>query len=88
MTQEPLLVGNGAGFSVQQVIAMAGQVTGRLPSVVEAARRAGEPAILVADAKLARTELGWQPRYDDLATIVGHALAWERKLSAKPSAAA
>jgi len=41
-------------------------------------RRAGDPARLVADSKLAQTELGWQPQYADLTTIVAHAWQWER----------
>jgi UDP-glucose 4-epimerase len=51
-------------------------------------RRPGDPPTLVARADRIRRELGWQPRYDDLATIVEHALAWERTLPLAPSAAA
>ena len=43
--------------------------------------RAGDPAQIVADLSAARVTLGWQPRYDDLDTIVRHALAWERVLA-------
>jgi UDP-glucose 4-epimerase len=46
-----------------------------------AARRAGGPARLVPACDLARSTLKWQPRFDDLRTIVTHALAWERKLT-------
>ena len=42
--------------------------------------RAGDPPQIVADATRARRILGWQPRFDDLSTIVGHALEWEQKL--------
>lgn len=45
----------------------------------EAPRRAGDPPALIARAERIRALLGWAPRYDDLATIVGHALAWERR---------
>jgi UDP-glucose 4-epimerase len=48
-----------------------------------AGRRPGDPARIVADCRKARATLGWQPRFDNLSTIVGHALAWERKLSAR-----
>ena len=42
--------------------------------------RAGDPAQIIASSERARAVLGWRPQRDDLATIVGHALAWERKL--------
>jgi UDP-glucose 4-epimerase len=72
-------LGNGNGFSVQEVIDAAKQVTGRNIPVQHAPRRAGDPARLVADASQARQKLGWQPQYADLATIVQHAWAWEQK---------
>ncbi len=70
-------LGNGSGFSVQEVIAAAERVTGRRVRVVEGERREGDPARLVADATLAREELGWQPTYFDLETIISHAWQWE-----------
>lgn len=75
-------LGNGAGYSVQQVIDVVKRVVaqdGRRLLVKEAERRAGDPAVLVADAQLARKVLGWQPQYADLDTIVRHAWAWELK---------
>lgn len=72
-------LGNGNGFSVQEVIDVAKQVTGRDFAVKDAARRAGDPPRLVADSTHARAVLGWQPQYDDLATIVRHAWEWEQK---------
>jgi UDP-glucose 4-epimerase len=45
-----------------------------------APRRDGDPAQIVADSTQARQTLRWQPRFDDLSTIVAHALAWEREL--------
>lgn len=74
-------LGNGQGFSVQEVIDTAQQVTGRQIAVVNAPRRAGDPARLVADARLAKHKLGWQPRHADLATIVQHAWQWETRAS-------
>jgi UDP-glucose 4-epimerase len=47
--------------------------------VIDAPRRAGDPARLVADATLAKNTLGWSPVYTDLATIIAHAWAWETK---------
>jgi UDP-glucose 4-epimerase len=72
-------LGNGNGFSVQEVIDTAEAVTGRKIAVVHAPRREGDPARLVADATLARKQLGWQPQYADLATIIEHAWKWETR---------
>ena len=72
-------LGNGSGFSVQEVIDAAQRVTGRKIPVVDAPRREGDPARLVADATLARKALGWAPRYADLETILRHAWAWETR---------
>ena len=72
-------LGNGQGFSVQEVIDTAQQVTARSIAVVNGPRRAGDPARLVADSSLIREKLGWQPRYAALATIVAHAWAWETR---------
>jgi UDP-glucose 4-epimerase len=44
-------------------------------------RRPGDPAQIIAASERARALFGWRPVYDDLPTIVGHALAWERKLT-------
>jgi len=74
-------LGNGAGFSVQEVIAAAEKVTGKKVEVIEGARRAGDPARLVADAALARQELNWQPSFIELETIIAHAWQWEMKMS-------
>jgi len=59
-------LGNGNGFSVQEVINTAQQVTGRTIPVQYGPRRTGDPARLVADATQARQQLGWQPQYADL----------------------
>jgi UDP-glucose 4-epimerase len=74
-------LGNGAGFSVQEVIDAAQRVTGRPIAVRNAPRREGDPARLVADATLARQQLGWVPQFPDLETIVAHAWGWEQKTS-------
>ena len=74
-----LNLGNGLGFSVQEVIDGAGRVTGRKIPVRQEARRAGDPATLVADSAQARERLGWQPEYADLDTILAHAWAWEQQ---------
>lgn len=72
-------LGNGAGFSVQEVIETAGKVTGREIPVTYAGRRPGDPARLVADSTRAKAILQWRPRYSDIATIVEHAWQWEKR---------
>ncbi|KIA76961.1 UDP-glucose 4-epimerase [Parachlamydia acanthamoebae] len=66
-------LGNGQGFSVRQVIEKAETVTGFNVRVVEADRRPGDPAILVANADKAAQKLGWVPRYPDLEIMIEHA---------------
>jgi UDP-glucose 4-epimerase len=75
--------GYGRGFSVLEVIETVKRVSGVDFKVEVAARRAGDPAQIVAAADRARATLKWQPKFDDLETIVTHALAWERKLAAR-----
>lgn len=72
-------LGNGAGFSVQQVIDTAARIAGRPVPARDAPRREGDPARLVADASLARSKLAWTPRHPELETIVRHACLWELK---------
>src|SRR5450631_2918211 len=79
-----LNVGYGHGYSVREVLRMVESVGGKPLVIREEARRAGDPAYLVAKADRIRAELGWRPRYDDLAAIVSHSLAWEKKLQREP----
>jgi UDP-glucose 4-epimerase len=79
-----LNVGYGHGYSVREVLKMVESVGGKPLLVREEARRAGDPAYLVARAERIRTELGWRPRHDDLKAIVSSALAWEEKLLKDP----
>jgi UDP-glucose 4-epimerase len=72
--------GYGRGFSVLEVIETVKRVSGVDLKVELADRRAGDPAQIVAASDRARSKLKWQPHFDDLQTIVTHALAWERKL--------
>lgn len=71
-------LGNGAGFSVRQVIAAAQEVTGLNISIKECPRRAGDPPCLVASSQSIREELGWIPAYSDLKTIIQDAWNFER----------
>lgn len=72
-------LGNGLGFSVQQVIDTARAVTGREINVNHAPRRAGDPPTLVADAGKAEAVLGWKPQFTALEEIVTHAWKWEQQ---------
>jgi len=72
--------GYGRGFSVLEVIETVKRISGVDFKVEFAPRRAGDPACIVAASERARSVLKWQPHFDDLGTIVCHALAWERKL--------
>lgn len=72
-------LGNGAGFSVREVIEVVAEVTGRDVPARAAPRRAGDPPRLVADARRIRQELGWAPRHADLRDIVASAWSWQRR---------
>jgi UDP-glucose 4-epimerase len=72
--------GYGHGNSVFEVIAAVKRACGHDFAVGIAERRPGDPVSLVADARRIRTELKWTPQFDNLDTIVSHALAWERRL--------
>jgi UDP-glucose 4-epimerase len=73
--------GYGHGFSVLDVIDTVRRVSGVDFKVEFAGRRPGDPAQIVAASDRIRATLEWRPQYDDLATIIAHALAWERKLT-------
>ena len=71
-------LGNGAGYSVKQVIETARQVTGHPIPTQEASRRPGDAPRLVASAEKIRRELGWQPRHPELHQIIASAWEWHR----------
>lgn len=71
-------LGNGTGFSVREVIAAARRITGHPIPVVDADRRAGDPAVLVASSRRARELLGWEPTHEQLDGIVADAWTWMR----------
>nr|WP_281351967.1 UDP-glucose 4-epimerase GalE [Microvirga makkahensis] len=72
--------GYGHGYSVSEVIDTVRKVSGRPLEARIALRRDGDPVTIVADSTRLRSSLDWQPRYDDLATIVEHTLRWETML--------
>ncbi len=80
--------GYGHGFSVLEILETVKRTSGIDFRVENAARRPGDPAQIVADTNLIRRTLGWRPRFDDVSTIIAHALAWERILAQSRSAKA
>jgi len=74
----PYNLGADQAASVRDVIRVAEQVSGRPIRVVEAGRRPGDPAVLLASSARLKGELGWSPRFSDLRTILDSALAWHR----------
>ncbi|MDJ0642505.1 MAG: NAD-dependent epimerase/dehydratase family protein, partial [Erythrobacter sp.] len=73
--------GYGRGFSVLEVLDAVDRVTNMTIDRRMEPRRAGDPASLISDPGRIRATLPWQPQHADLDAIIGHALAWERKLS-------
>jgi UDP-glucose 4-epimerase len=73
-------LGNSKGYSVKQVIDAASRVTGRPISCVEAPRREGDPAVLIAASEKIRRELNWRPQFEKLEAIVASAWDWEQRL--------
>jgi UDP-glucose 4-epimerase len=69
-------LGNGIGFSVKQVVDMVEQVSDRRFEVEDAPRREGDPPSLVASSKRIRSQLGWEPAFEELRDIVKSAWTW------------
>lgn len=79
-------LGTGKGFSVREIIQAAVSVTGRPIQAINEARRPGDPAILVADATMARQTLNWSPRFTDVRQHISHAAAWIESTQQHPQA--
>jgi len=75
---EAFNVGNSRGYSIREVVETARRVTGLPIPAVEASRRAGDPAVLVADAAKLRRTLRWEPRYSTLESILTTAWKWKQ----------
>ncbi len=74
-----LNLGTGSALSVNEVVASTERITKKkVPSTI-APRRAGDPAILVADPSLAKKKLGWEAKFNDIDSIVKTAWEWEKK---------
>jgi UDP-glucose 4-epimerase len=71
-------LGSGSGFSVREIIEVARKATGHPIPAVEAPRRAGDPAVLVASSEKIRRLLGWNPQCSDIETIIRTAWEWHR----------
>ncbi len=71
-------LGNGVGFTVNEVIETARKVTGHPIPAVVGDRRAGDPAQLIASSEKARTILGWNPQHADLEEIIATAWNWHK----------
>lgn len=73
--------GYGRGFSVLEVLDAVSRITNRPIERRLEPRRAGDSAEIVSDPSLLRATLPWRPRFEDLETILAHALQWERRLA-------
>ena len=71
-------LGNGQGFSVREMVAAAVRATGQPIKVELGARRAGDPAQLIASSEKAKTVLGWQPQYTAVEEIIKTAWKWHK----------
>ena len=71
-------LGNGVGFSVNEVIETARRVTGHPIPAKMCERRAGDPAQLIASSQKAREVLGWKPEHDSLEEIIASAWNWHK----------
>lgn len=72
-------LGNGQGYSVNDIIDTARRVSGQHIEVEVGPRRVGDPPVLVATAEKARLELGWRPRYNLIEDIIESAWKWTQK---------
>ena len=73
-------LGNGAGYSVREVVETARSVTGTAIPVREAGRRPGDPPVLVASSERIRAELGWEPAKPELGRIIADAWAFAQRV--------
>lgn len=80
-------LGSGTGFSVREVISACARVTGRPINAVDAPRRAGDPAVLIASSDRAVADLGWRPKHNDLDEIVADAWQYLTGLGARAHSA-
>jgi UDP-glucose 4-epimerase len=72
-------LGNNRGYSVREVIELARKITGKPIPAIEADKRPGDPAVLIASSDKIKKALGWKPEYEDLETIIKTAWKWHQK---------
>jgi UDP-glucose 4-epimerase len=72
-------LGNNRGYSVREVIELARKVTGKPIPAIQADKRPGDPAILIASSDKIKKNLGWKPEYEDLETIIKTAWVWHQR---------
>lgn len=72
-------LGNGTGFSVKEIIAIAEKISKIKINSLILPRRVGDPAVLIASADKIFKELGWEPKYPNIEDIVKHAWLWHKK---------
>jgi len=79
-THETLIcnLGSGEGFSVREIIDIARKVTGHAIPARECPRRPGDPAVLIASSDKIRRQLGWNPQYSDVESIIASAWQWHK----------
>jgi UDP-glucose-4-epimerase GalE len=80
---EAVNLGIGRGWSVRELVDVAGEVTGRPIPIQFQPRRAGDPPILVSNPERSKQRLGWQPQFVDVATHIDHAWTWRQRLRGK-----
>ena len=72
-------IGHGKGYSVIEVVSAARSVTGAVIPVKVYPKRLGDPARLVASYDLAKLDVGWEPQYPELESIIGSAWQWQKE---------
>jgi len=72
--------GYGKGYSVKEVLDTLQKIIGESLNISQGGRRAGDPALLIADNSLLRSLMEWTPKYNNLENIVRDALEWEKRL--------
>jgi UDP-glucose-4-epimerase GalE len=74
-------LGNGNGFSVREVIAVAGEIAGCDIPCVESERRPGDPPVLIGSSDKIKKALSWNPVFNELEAIIDTAWRWHKKIS-------
>lgn len=77
-------LGNGAGFSVKEIISACESVTGLLVEFEVSEKRKGDPSVLIANTEKAKLQLDWSPRFKDISSIVETAWNWHKKSQGLP----